>query len=121
MPGTTGHFDLDLVNNSSSAVAIGAFSMDVLLPDTTFVTFTALDNANTPPYIFSITGSFPAGFTGNLLPIEATGNDLAATAGQVVNPRETWGLAPVSYLVDPSAPLGTVIPLVLEQFPQNFL
>jgi hypothetical protein len=120
LPGTLGQFDVDLVNNSASAVTIGAFSVDVLLTDTTFVTFTAIDNATTAPYIFSITGSFPPGFVSQLLPMEATGNDLAASAGQVVNPGETWGLAHVKYLVDPAAPLGTVVPMVLEQFPQNF-
>jgi hypothetical protein len=36
----------------------------------------------------------------------------------VVNPGDTWGLAHVRYLVDPAAPLGTVVPMVLEQFPQ---
>jgi hypothetical protein len=120
LPGTKGQFDVDLVNNSSSAVTVAGFSVDVLLTDTTFVTFTGIDMGTTAPYIFSITGSFPPGFSGQLLPMEVTGNDLAATAGQVVNPGETWGLAHISYLVDPSAPPGTVVPMVLEQFPQNF-
>jgi hypothetical protein len=120
LPGTKGQFDVLLVNNSSSAVTVAGFSVDVLLTDTTFVTFTGIDMGTTAPYIFSITGSFPPGFSGQLLPMEVTGNDLAATAGQVVNPGDTWGLAHISYLVDPSAPLGTVVPMVLEQFPQNF-
>jgi hypothetical protein len=30
-PGMAGQFDIDLVNNSSSAVTIGSFSVDVLL------------------------------------------------------------------------------------------
>jgi hypothetical protein len=119
-PGTSGQFDVDLVNNSASAVTVAGFSVDVLLTDTTFVTFTDIDNGTTAPYIFSITGSFPPGFTGQLLPMEAAGNDLAATAGQVVNPGDTWGLAHIKYVVDPSAPLGTVVQMVLEQFPQNF-
>jgi hypothetical protein len=120
LPGTVGQLDVDLVNNSASAVTIAGFSVDVLLTDTTFVTFTSIDNATFAPYIFSITGSFPPGFQSQLLPMEVTGNDLAATAGQVVNPGETWGLAHIKYLVDPAAPLGTVVPMVLEQFPQNF-
>jgi hypothetical protein len=118
-PGTAGQFDVDLVNNSASAVTVAGFSVDVLLTDTTFVTFTAIDDATTAPYIFSITGSQPPGFTAQLLPMEATGNDISAGA-QVVNPGDTWGLAHITYLVDPSAPLGTVVPMVLEQFPQNF-
>jgi hypothetical protein len=120
LPGMKGQFDVDLVNNSASAVTVAAFGVDVLLTDTTFVTFTAIDNATTAPYIFSITGSFDGGFTSQILPMEVTGTDVALTAGQVVNPGDTWGLAHISYLVDPSAPLGTVVPMVLEQFPQNF-
>jgi hypothetical protein len=116
-PGTAGQFEVDLVNNSASAVTIGGFSVDVLLSDTTFVTFTSIDNSTTAPYIFSITGSFPPGFGSNLLPMEASGFDTAASGGQVVNPGETWGLAHVRYLVDPSAPLGTVVPMSLELNP----
>jgi hypothetical protein len=116
-PGTLGQFDIDLVNNSASAVTIGGFSVDVLLSDTTFVTFTSIDNATIAPYIFSILGSLPPGFQSNLLAMEVSGNDLAASGGQVVNPGETWGLAHVRYLVDPAAPLGTVVLLILEQNP----
>jgi hypothetical protein len=119
LPGTAGGFDVDLVNNSASTVTVASFSVDVLLTDTTFVTFTGINNSTVAPYIFSLSGSFPPGFSGNLLPMEATGNDLAATAGQIVNPGETWGLAHISYLVDPAAPPGTVVPMVLEQFPVN--
>jgi hypothetical protein len=115
-PGTAGQFDIDLVNNSASAVSIAAFSVDVLLSDTTNVTFTSIDNATTAPYIFSITGSFPPGFLGNLLPMEVAGNDLSNTF-QVVNPGETWGLAHVRYLVDPAAPLGTVVGVALQPTP----
>jgi hypothetical protein len=117
LPGAVGQFDVLLENNSSSAVTIGGFSVDVLLTDTTFVTFTSIDNATVAPYIFSITGSFPPGFGSNLLPMEAAGFDTAASGGQVVNPGETWGLAHIKYLVDPAAPLGTVVPMVLELNP----
>ena len=116
-PGTSGSFDVDLQNNSASAVTIAGFSVDVLLSSTTNATFTAIDNATTAPYIFSITGSFPPGFSSNLLPMEAAGSDLAASSGQVVNPGDTWGLAHVSYLVAPAAPLGTVIGISLEPNP----
>ena len=105
-PGTAGQFDIELQNNSSSAVTIGSFSVDVLLSDSTFVNFVTADNATTAPYIFSITGSFPPGFGSNLLPMEAAAFDTAASGGQVVNPGETWGLAHIRYVVDPSAPLG---------------
>jgi hypothetical protein len=114
MPGAIGSFDVDLVNNSSSAVTIGAFSVDVFLPDITFVTFSNINPATAAPYIFSITGSSPPGFSSSLEFTEATGNDLAAAGGQVVNPGDTWGLAHVTYQVDPSAPPGTVIPMILE-------
>jgi hypothetical protein len=117
LPGTSGQFDIDLVNNSSSAVTIAAFSVDVLLSDTTFTTFTAIDNGTTARYIFSITGSLPPGFGSNLLPMEAAGFDVAATAGQVVNPGETWGLAHVTYLVDAAAPPGTVVNATLQPTP----
>jgi len=116
-PGTNGQFDVLLENNSASAVTIGAFSVDVLLSSTTAVSFTAIDNATTAPYIFSITGSFPPGFMGNILPMEVAGNDLAASGGQVVNPGDTWGLANVSYMVDSAAALGTVVGLSLEPVP----
>jgi hypothetical protein len=116
-PGTIGGFDVDLVNNSASAVTIASFNVDVLLTDTTNVVFSAIHNSTTAPYIFSITGSTPPGFIGGLLPMEAAGQDVAATGGPVVNPGETWGLAHVSYLVDPAAPLGTIIPVALELTP----
>ena len=92
LPGTTGSLDVLLQNNSASAVSVTAFSVDVLLADTTNVVFTAIDNATTAPYIFSITGSFPPGFSSNLLPMEASGMDLS-NGMQVVNPGDTWGLA----------------------------
>ena len=75
----------------------------------------------TAPYIFSITGSFGAGFSGTLLPDEVMGNDTAASGGQIVNTGETWGLAHVRYLVDPNAPLGTVVPVMLQPFPATSL
>jgi hypothetical protein len=118
-PGMAGQFDIDLVNNSASAVNIASFHADVFLPDTTFVTFAGIDDATTAPYIFSITGSAPPGFTAQLLPMEAAGTDLSATS-QVVNPGETWGLAHVTYLVDPSTPLGTVVNVFLEATSMNF-
>lgn len=112
-PGTVGHFDVLLQNNSASAVSIAAFSVDVLLADTTNVNFTGIDNATGAPYIFSITGSFPPGFSGNLLPMEADGNDLS-NGFQFVNPGSTWGLADVAYIVSSAAPLGTIVPVTLE-------
>jgi hypothetical protein len=115
-PGTVGQFDIVLQNNSASAVNIANFSVDVLLSDSTFVTFTGIDNGTIAPYIFSITGSAPPGFTGNLLPMEAAGTDLSNTS-QVVNPGDTWGLAHVKYIVDPAAPLGTVVGVALELLP----
>jgi hypothetical protein len=120
MPGATGSFDVDLVNNSSSPVSILGFSVDVLLSDITNVTFTAMDNSTTAHYIFSITGSFGSGFQSGILPQEATGTDVSAGGGQFVAPGETWGLAHVSYLVNPAAPPGTVVPMFLEQSPQFF-
>jgi hypothetical protein len=118
-PGTIGQFDIDLVNNSAAAVKVASFSVDTLLSDITNVTFTSIDNGTIAPYIFSITGSVPPGFTSNILPMEVSGTDLSATAGQVVNPGETWGLAHVKYLVDPAAPLGTVVNVTLEPTPVN--
>jgi len=115
-PGTVGHFDVVLQNNSASAVGIASFSVDALLSDITHVTFAGINKATIAPYIFSITGSFPPGFTGNLLLMEANGMDLSAGA-QVVNPGDTWGLADISYLVDPAAPLGTIVPVALELTP----
>ena len=116
LPGTVGQFDVLLQNNSASAVSIAAFSVDVLLTDTTNVTFSGINNATAAPYIFSITGSFPPGFIGNLLPMEASGNDLSNGA-QVVNPGDTWGLANVTYIVNSAAPLGTIVPVTLELNP----
>jgi hypothetical protein len=120
-PGTAGQFEIDLVNNSGSAVTIASFSVDALLSDISNVVFTAIDNATTAPYIFSITGSSGGGFSATLLPDEVMGNDTAASAGQLVNPGETWGLAHVRYLVDPNAPLGTVVPVALQPFPATSL
>ncbi len=120
-PGTAGQFEIDLVNNSASAVNVASFSVDALLSDITNVVFTAIDNATTAPYIFSITGSFDGGFSGTLLPDEVMANDTAASGGQLVNPGETWGLAHVRYLVDPNAPLGTVVPVSLQPFPATSL
>jgi hypothetical protein len=86
------------------------------LPDITFVTFTAIDNGTTHPYIFS-GGS--TGFVPQLLPNEAAGTD-TGTPGQMVNPGDVFGLAHVTYLVDPSAPLGTVVNVMLEATSMNF-
>jgi hypothetical protein len=120
-PGTAGQFEIDLVNNSASAVTVASFSVDALLSSPTNVQFTAVDNATTAPYIFSITGSFGTGFSGTLLPDEVMGNDTAASGGQVVNIGETWGLAHVRYVVVPNAPLGTVVPVMLQAFPATSL
>ncbi len=60
-----------LENNSASAVSVAAFGMDVLVTDTNNVVFSAIINATTARYIFSITGSFPPGFHSNLLTMEA--------------------------------------------------
>jgi hypothetical protein len=49
--------------------------------------------------------------------MEVAGFDTAATAGQVVNPGDTWGLAHVRYLVDPAAPPGTVVDVTLQPTP----
>ena len=117
-PGSLGSFDVLLQNKSAVPVTIAGFSVDVLLSDPTFVSFTAVSNATTAPYIFSVKGSLPPGFSSNLLPMEAAGSDNAASGGQVVNPGETWGLANVSYVVDPAAPLGTVVGVAVEPFPQ---
>jgi len=114
--GMRGQLEVDLVNNSSSAVSIADFSVDVLLSDTSNVTFGGIDNATTAPYIFSITGSSPPGFSSQLLPMEAVGSDLSSSF-QVVNPGDTWGLASLTYLVDESAPLGTVVGATLEPTP----
>ena len=120
-PGTAGQFEINLVNNSASAVTVASFSVDALISDITNVVFTSIDNATTAPYIFSITGSFGTGFSGTLLPDEVMGNDTAASGGQVVNIGETWGLAHVRYLVDPNAPPGTVVPVMLQPFPATSL
>jgi hypothetical protein len=111
-PGSAGQFEINLVNNSASAVTVAGFAVDVFLADITNVTFTEIDNSTAAPYIFSITGDI--GFVPSLLPEEASGNDFASTGGQVVNPGDTWGLAHVRYLVNPLAPPGTVIPVTLE-------
>jgi hypothetical protein len=107
-PGTAAQFDIVLQNNSASAVNIAFFSVDVLLSSTTDVTFTAIDNGTVAPYIFNITGSFPPGFSATLLPNEASANDLS-NSFQVLNPGDTFGLAHVTYLVDPAAHLGDVV------------
>jgi hypothetical protein len=116
-PGTSGQFDVILRNNSAATATIGSFGVDVLQSSTSAVSFTAIDNNTTAPYIFNITGSFPPGFQPNLLPMEASGNDLAASGGQVLNPGDTFGLVHVRYLVDPGAIPGTVVGISLEQFP----
>ena len=115
-PGSSGQFDVVLQNNSATAVTVAFFSVDVLLSNATSVSFTGIDNNTVAPYIFSLTGSFPPGFLGNLLPMEASGTDTAATVGQVVNPGDTFGLADVRYSVDPSASAGSVS-VILEPDP----
>jgi hypothetical protein len=111
-PSSLAQFDIVLQNNSASAVNIAFFSVDVLLSSTTDVFFTAIDNGTVAPYIFSITGSFPPGFTSQNLGMEASGNDLSNTF-QVLNPGDTFGLAHVTYVVNPSATLGDVVNLTL--------
>ena len=113
-PGMAGQFDVVLLNNSGSAVTIGASAWtcssrirqpSASRPSITTQRLLAVSN----------TGSF--GFVSNLLPMEAAGNDIALSGGQVVNPGDTWGLAHLRYLVDPSAPPGTVVGVMLEPTP----
>lgn len=108
VPGTIGVLDVLLVNNSDSAVTVGSFRVDVLLSSTASVVFTAIDNGTFAPYLFSITGSAPPGFSANLLPTEAAGLDSAASGGQVVNPGDVWGLTEITFAVDADAAPGTV-------------
>jgi hypothetical protein len=113
-PGTIGSYsDVDLVNNSASAVTIASFGVDVLHAPGP-LGFESLVESVNAPYIFSITGDQPGVFTSVTRGPETWMTDLAATGGQVVNPGETWGLAAIGYGVSSTATPGTTVPITLE-------
>ena len=113
--GTSGSFEVDLRINTSSVISIAGFGIDVALPsDTSLVGFSGIDKGTVQPYIFAATGSFDGGILTALLPLEASANDTsAAIAGQALNPGDVFGLAHITYVVDPSAVPGTTFAVSL--------
>jgi len=118
-PGSSGSFDVVVQNETAAPVTIAGFSVDVLLASTASVSFTGINNNTTTTYIFSNippsnTPSF--GFESVFVPGEATGNDFAASGGQVLNVGQSFGLAHVSYLAASGASGGSV-GVTLEPLP----
>jgi hypothetical protein len=131
-PGSSGSFDLLLVNTN----AIGGTSYDVSsdqfmlsLSGPLGIAFTAVSIATDPvtaPYIFVLSGTtLPGGpplSTDTFPNNQFTGIDLefALPGFQTVNPGDTFGLAHVSYAVSSSTPSG-IDTITIAPYPESLL
>ena len=116
--GGTGSFDVVLTDTGPiNSFQVGGFSVELLVAAGTGIHFTAVDtNTVAAPYIFGTYQSGPAPFSFDTFPnTEFTASDSTAVApGYVtVNPGDTFGLAHVSYSVDPGTP-SEMVPVMLQ-------
>jgi hypothetical protein len=117
-PGTSGSFDVLLVNNGSTSYNVAGDSLGMVLsePPGSLVQFTnATISTVSAAYIF--TQSFDANFglplstnslPNTLLMTSDTGDPVSGYAGfTTVNPGDIFGLARVSYTISPGSVFGT--------------
>ena len=117
-PGSSGSFDIVLVNTNAAGGAsydVSTDSLDVSIVGPAGITITGVTTSTTSPYIFaaSIANDYPATFaTINGAGTGFTAGDAADVVGnypgyQVVNPGETYGLANVTFTVSAGAVPGS--------------
>ncbi len=127
MPGTTGSFDLLLVNNpGAGSFNIAADQFTVSLSGPAGISFTDVSIATDPvaaPYIFVSSGTlqspFPPLATVSPTSFTALDAEFASPFYRMVNEGDTFGLAHVSYSVDPTTPIGTTDTLTISPSPGN--
>jgi hypothetical protein len=116
LPGSSGSFDLLLVNTNPAGGAsfdVAADSIQLFLAGPASVTFTDASINTIVPYIYVTSGTtVPGGGPLSLDTFPNTGftasdAEFAAPGFRTVNPGDTFGLAHVSFTVSPTAPLGT--------------
>jgi hypothetical protein len=112
-PGSSGSFDIVIVNTSSSSFHLAGESVELGISGTG-VEFTNTDANTLTPYVFSPSFDLDNGFS-----LDASGNPYpkndfitsdvsdAPTGFVVVSPNERLGIVHVSYTVDPGASLGS--------------
>ena len=108
-PGSTGSFDILLANDSTatSSITIAGFSVDVVVPGGSGVTFTGLDDLTTSAtYIFD---GNSLGFSSTVTGTELLGNDFAAVDGTILDPGgPAFGLAHITFSVDAGTLPGSI-------------
>jgi hypothetical protein len=116
-PGSTGSFDVLLVNTNAiggTSYDVAADSLELSLVGPLSVTFTGVSiDTVAAPYIYVTSATtVPGGLPLSLDPFPnthftASDSEVAAPGFRTVTPGETFGLAHVSYAVSPPSPGGT--------------
>jgi hypothetical protein len=111
-PGGTGSFDVVLIDADAPGSAthpVNAFSVELTVPGTSGIKFTAADvNTTAAPYIFGTLQTPP--FTFDTFPTtDVTVADFDPPgASTPIGPGQEFGLGHLSYSVAPGTPLGLV-------------
>jgi hypothetical protein len=106
LSGSSGTFDILLSDNGGS-FNLSGFSLELSVSPPPGVSFTAVDTTTATPYIFGALQVPPFSF--DIFPntqFTASDSDFTAPFFVTVNPGDVYGLAHVSYSVDPGAAEG---------------
>jgi hypothetical protein len=113
-PGTSGSFDVLLINPAGGAsFNVAADSLGLSVSGPLDVTFTDVSiNTVVAPYIYVTSGTTVGGGPLSLdtfpnTQFTASDSEFASPGFRTVNPGDTFGLAHVSFTVSPTSPLGT--------------
>src|SRR5262245_31714163 len=125
LPGTTGSFDVLLVNKDTVAYDVSSYVFTLGVAPGSGVTFLDAQMNTSTPYIFSAPltsfdalNAIPLSF--DIPPGPATSFTASDSEGSIpelfahLNPGDAVGLARVTFSVDPGAAPGTVVPLVFD-------
>jgi hypothetical protein len=113
-PGTSGSFDLLLVNTNPAGGAsyhVAADSLGLSLMGPLSATFTDVSIQTIVPYIYVTSGTTQGGgpYSQDTFPnsqFTASDSEFAAPGFRTVNPGDTFGLAHVSYTISSTSPGG---------------
>jgi len=128
MPGSSGSFDLLLVNNpGAGSFNISADQFLVSLTGPAGISFTDVSIATDPvaaPYIFVSSGTLQPPFPPLATVVSPTSftaldSEFASPFYRMVNEGDTFGLAHVSYSVASTTPIGTTDTLTISPSPGN--
>lgn len=107
--GGTGAFDVILLSDGGTFLVAG-FSLELSVPSVSGVMFTDVTTSTSDAYLFGTLQAPPFSFdTFPNQDFSASDFDLTAPGSVTVNPGDVFGLAHVTYSVDPKAPGGPVI------------